>query len=157
MIKKEMVYSYTEYEAAEELSPQDRALLDCAVEARSTSYAPFSNFNVGAALLLEDGTLVPGSNQENAAFPECLCAERNALMAAHVQHPGKKILALAVTAKGSAGVSDVPVSPCGACRQSLVQAKARQQQPIRLILGGRNRIWVFEDVEALLPFGFTGF
>ncbi|RMF28180.1 MAG: cytidine deaminase, partial [Bacteroidetes bacterium] len=123
--------------------------------AREQAYAPYSHFQVGAALRLADGRILSGGNLENAAYPLCLCAERVVLAAAHALHPGVPPHALAITVHNSRKTIDRPAAPCGACRQVLAEAEARFSQPIRLLLQGDvGPILVFESVQQLLPFGF---
>ena len=105
---------------SEELSEEDRLLVQRAIEATASSYSPYSHFAVGAALRLADGTIVIGSNQENAAFPSGLCAERTAIFAAGATHPDQAVTTLAIAARNEAGRTAEPVSPCGACRQVIV-------------------------------------
>ena len=118
---KELVINYEEYGCAEELSPDDRQLLDSALEAIGGAYAPYSHFKVGAAVRLDDGTVVRGANQENAAYPSGLCAERTAMFAAAAQYPGRKLVALAVICEQDGMLLDSPGAPCGACRQVMAQ------------------------------------
>src|SRR5687767_6042054 len=114
-----------------ELTGADQILFREAREATRTSYSPYSNFCVGAALRLEDGTVVRGSNQENAAFPSGLCAERTAVFTAAVQHPGKRIDAIAIVACPAESRQFVPISPCGGCRQVLLEYEQKQGSPMR--------------------------
>ena len=109
------VINYREYDSLEELDPKDRALTEAAIEAQKTSYAPYSHFNVGAAVRLEDGTVVKGSNQENAASPAGLCAERTAMFAASAQHPGLAMESIAIAGGHRYTITEQPVSPCGSC------------------------------------------
>lgn len=140
----------------DELTPGDQQLLAEAQQACDRAYAPYSNFYVGAAVLLADGTVVLGSNQENAAYPSGLCAERTAIFSASVNYPGQLITAIAVTARRANEMTFVPAAPCGACRQVLLEYEARQQQPIRLILPGLDRmVCVVPSVATLLPLQFT--
>ena len=113
----------------EDMMPEDRSLLESAIGATKGSYAPFSHYNVGAAVLLSDGTVVQGANQENAAFPSGLCAERTALFAAHAQHPELAVRALAVTACRNGRMAPEPAWPCGACRQVLAETQKRAEAP----------------------------
>ena len=146
----------------EEMVPEDRSLLESAISATKGSYAPFSHYNVGAAVLLSDGTVVQGANQEkganqeNAAFPSGLCAERTALFAAHAQHPELAVRALAVTACRDGRMASEPAWPCGACRQVLAETQKRAEAPVRVIVGGLSRIVVFSSVDDILPFIFDG-
>ncbi len=148
--------SYTIYNNFSELSEEDQKLVEQAREACKTSYSPYSNFTVGAALLLEDGTIVPGSNQENAAYPAGLCAERVALFASGSIHPEKTIKKLAVAARRANTVDFLEASPCGSCRQVMLEFEGRQSQPIELIIRwGEDSYIKLESVSDLLPFSFT--
>ena len=115
-----------------ELSESDRKLLEAAIEATENAYAPYSNFHVGAALRLADGTIVKGSNQENIAYPSGLCAERTALFAAGSQHPDSVIETLAIVGRNQQGVLTA-ASPCGACRQVMAEVETRQGKKLRVI------------------------
>lgn len=144
---------YLIYGAASELPADDALLLQAALDAAARqSYAPYSHFHVGAAARMASGAIISGSNQENASYPVGICAERTLLSVASSLHPGEAISALAVTAAGSRE----PISPCGICRQSLLEFQGRTGQPIRLIMGGsEGPVWVLEDARALLPLAFT--
>lgn len=138
-----------------ELEASDRKLVEAAKKATDGSYSPYSGFRVGAALLLEDGTVVTGSNQENAAYPSGLCAERCALFAASHQHPGKAVLALAIAARKDNTYTTSPVTPCGACRQVIAETESISGKPIRFILYGTSHTLVLTDgIKTLLPFCF---
>ncbi len=139
----------------DELNKEDRMLVDAAKEATAGSWSPYSGFKVGAALLLDDGTVVTGSNQENAAYPSGLCAERTALFAASHAHPGKAVTALAIAARNDKGYTAQPITPCGACRQVLAETEQRGGKPIRYILYGTEGTMILEDgTDTLLPFCF---
>ena len=139
----------------DELQPVDRMLVKAAREATQGSYSPYSGFSVGAALLLDDGTVVTGSNQENAAYPSGLCAERTALFSASHNHPANAVVALAIAARNKDGWTVEPVTPCGACRQVMAETESRSGKPIRLILSARDRTMVIpEGTTAILPFCF---
>lgn len=138
-----------------ELSMEDKLLMDKAVEARKKAYAPYSKFNVGAALLLENNEIVLGNNQENAAYPSGMCAERVAIWKAGSEFPGVKILKLAITASSSIKKVDKPVGPCGACRQSLSEYEIKQQQPFEvLFMGEVGEVVKTQSLLSLLPFSF---
>jgi len=138
-----------------ELLPYDLMLVNAAKEATAGSWSPYSGFKVGAALRLDDGTVVTGSNQENAAYPSGLCAERTALFAAGHAHPGKAVLALAIAARNDKGFTGQPITPCGACRQVLAETEQRGGQPIRYILYGTEGTMVIEGgTDSILPFCF---
>ena len=138
-----------------DLSKEDRKLIDSAIDATTTAYAPYSNFHVGAALLLDDGTIVKGSNQENIAYPSGLCAERTALFSAGVSHPDRAVKALAIVARNTDGQL-VAALPCGACRQVMAEQQSRQGNQMRVICySSEESVLVFDGVESLLPFGFA--
>ena len=139
----------------DKLNNSDRELLRCAIDAADTAYAPYSNFHVGAALRLGDGTIVKGSNQENVAYPSGLCAERTALFAASAQYPGEVVDALAIVGRDGEGHL-VAALPCGACRQVMAEQETRQGKPLRVICYQTDaKILIFEGIETLLPFIFT--
>lgn len=139
----------------EELENNDLMLVKAAQEATAGSWSPYSGFSVGAALLLDDGTVVTGSNQENAAYPSGLCAERTALFAAGHAHPGKVVVALAIAARNEKGFTAQPITPCGACRQVLAETEQRGGKPIRYILYGTQGTMIIEGgTDAILPFCF---
>lgn len=141
--------------AYEELSEQDRQLIESARQATQQSYAPYSQFHVGAAVLLEDGTTITGTNQENVAYPSGVCAERTALFYASSAHPDKAIVALAIAAHSKGEFTNNPISPCGACRQVMLEIEQRHARPIRILLYGTESVYVIEGgVRELLPLTF---
>lgn len=153
-MEKTQIVKYQECSLSE-LNSADRELLDAAIAATGTAYAPYSNFHVGAALRLDDGTVVIGSNQENLAYPSGLCAERTALFAASAQHSGKSVESMAIVGRNPQGVL-MAASPCGACRQVMAEQESRQKQKIRIICYQTDaKILIFEGVEVLLPFIFS--
>jgi cytidine deaminase len=157
MDSQKVSISYDVYESGEELGKDDAALLQRAIGATDIAYAPYSNFRVGAAALLENGEIVVGSNQENASYPVGLCAERVLLSAVSSVYPDVPIKTMAITYRSESGKSNRPISPCGVCRQTLVEYEARFKRPIRLILGGmEGKIWIIPQAGSLLPFGFSG-
>ena len=137
----------------EELSDEDTSLRKLAIEASQNAYAPYSKYCVGAAVVLEDGRCVKGNNQENAAYPSGLCAERVALFAAGANFPNVAIKALAIIALKDDNVQP-SVSPCGACRQVLLEAEQRQEQDIRIVLCGRDETIIVSSAKDLLPLCF---
>ncbi|WP_281616273.1 cytidine deaminase [Flammeovirga sp. SubArs3] len=143
------------YNDISELSESDRNLLSLAEDATHRSYAPYSNFNVGAALLLENGEIISANNQENAAYPSGMCAERNAIYYAGATYPNEKILTIAIAARKSEETSFIPISPCGSCRQAMLEYEVKQDQPIRLIMKGHKEIFELHSISDLLPFKFT--
>ena len=137
-----------------ELSNEDARLLEEAVKATQLAYAPYSQFNVGAAILLENGEIIKGSNQENTAYPSGLCAERVAMFYANSQYPGVAIKTIAISSAVQGMQSERAVYPCGACRQSLMESEMRQNRPIRVIMAGSNSIQIVESIKSLLPLSF---
>ncbi len=130
--------------------------MQLAQEAANDAYAPYSNFLVGAALVLEDGSMFKGSNQENAAYPSGLCAERTALFALSANHPNKRIKLLAVTARRRDEKQFLPAMPCGACRQVMAEYEHKQKEPIPVLLQAADgKFYRFKNVADLLPFQFT--
>lgn len=143
------------YEDAGELDSKDKNLLDAARAETGNAWAPYSNFRVGAAALLANGEMVKGSNQENAAYPAGICAERVLLSTASSLFPGVAINTLAVSYDNLNGNSNKPISPCGICRQSIFEFQSRTAQKIRILLGGlEGKIYVIEDAANLLPLVF---
>jgi cytidine deaminase len=150
-------FSYEEYASIDELNADDGALLKQAREITNTAYAPYSKFNVGALALLVNGAQVAGTNQENAAYPVGICAERVLLGSAAVLHPGIAIETIAITYHNTTGGSGHPISPCGMCRQALVEFEERTQHPIRLILSGMDgKVLIIHQAGSLLPLSFKG-
>jgi len=140
----------------EQLDTESKYVAHKAKEASLHAYAPYSRFQVGAAVLLEDGTVVVGANQENAAYPAGMCAERVALYAAAAQHPEAIITKIAVAARRKGGKEIVPATPCGPCRQVLLEFETRQNKPIEIIMQNQHHQWVkASSAASLLPFGFT--
>ena len=154
MTNKELKIAYLEYESMEELNSQDKSLAEAAVNATQTSYAPYSNFNVGAAVLLEDGEIITGSNQENAAYPSGHCAERTAMFYASAHKPDKAMLAIAFAASQNGILCPDPATPCGSCRQVMAQYQTKGGRPMEVILVGGNKIWKFSRVDDILPLIF---
>lgn len=139
----------------EDLQEKDRELLDAATDALKGSYAPYSNFNVGAAVRLSNDIMVKGSNQENSAYPSGLCAERTAMFSAASRYPGEQIVAIALIAAQHGVLQGAPTYPCGACRQVMAQYQIRSGKPMRIIVGSSDKIQIFTGVESILPFIFT--
>lgn len=147
------------YDCNDPLLPdEDAALIEEAKSASRGSYAPYSKFHVGAALRLANGAVVHGSNQENAVFPAGCCAERTALYFAGAEHPDVAVeaIAIAVWREKDGLFLAKPASPCGVCRQHLVETEMRHSQPIRVILYGTDEIYVLPSAKSLLPLTFTG-
>lgn len=139
----------------DEMNEADRSLLDAACEATHRSYAPYSHFSVGAAALLADGTVVTGSNQENAAYPSGICAERTTLFYANSRYPDQPVVTLAIAARNERGkFLDEPIPPCGACRQVMLETESRHRHPMRILLFGKKGIYELQGVTSLLPLSF---
>ena len=136
-----------------EVSDEEQPLVRAALKATEHSYAPYSKFHVGAAVLLADGTIVTGSNQENAAYPSGLCAERVALFHAGHQYPDIPVVALAIAA-ATGGKQVESISPCGACRQVLLETEQRYGRPVKVLLCGTKEVMVAESAASLLPLCF---
>ena len=142
----------------EELSAEEQHLVNLAIEATSRSYAPYSHFHVGAAVRLENGEEIIGCNQENAAYPSGLCAERTALFSAGAQFPDVPVRMLAIAARGTDGeLQYEPVGPCGSCRQVIIESETRAKNPIRILLYGRKCIYIIDGIRQLMPLSFSGF
>lgn len=149
-------FSYQLVEGVDALSSADASLLRSAQAATALAYAPYSGFNVGAAALLANGAVVQGTNQENASYPVGICAERVLLGNVAMQYPGQAIVAMAISYRSLKRSSDQPISPCGMCRQALVEFEHRTAAPIRLILGGESgQIMIVDSSKLLLPFAFS--
>ena len=139
----------------EELEASDKELVEKAIAATDNSYAPYSKFNVGAALRLADGRIVIGANQENAAFPSGLCAERTAVFSAQANFPDQSIEALALVARNDNGVIDNPGTRCGACRQVLLGVEERYGLPMRILMYGKSGVYSVGSAKDLLPLSFV--
>lgn len=141
-----------------ELSEEQKTLADHAVRATYRSYSPYSHFNVGAAVQLADGTIVSGSNQENVAYPSGLCAERTALFYANSRYPDQPVSRLCIAARDDKGrLTDSPISPCGSCRQALLETELRYKNPIEIVLVGANSSYIIHSIHDLLPLCFDSF
>ena len=155
MKKIDVVASATIFENVSELPLDVQELMKKAVDARNQAYAPYSKFNVGAALLLENNQVVLGNNQENAAYPSGMCAERVAIWKAGSDFPGVKVKQLVITASSSITKVDKPVGPCGACRQTLSEYEINQKEPIEIyFMGEFGNIVKTDSLLSLLPFSF---
>lgn len=157
MTKRDISIAFEEL-VYDELPADERALADMAMEATERSYAPYSHFRVGAAIALDNGVLVPGSNQENVAFPSGTCAERSACFYAHARYPEAKFVKIAVAARGTDGeFTTEPTAPCGACRQALLEYEVLAGHDVLLLLVGRDTIYRLPSVRSTLPFAFSEF
>lgn len=155
-MKETYSFSYDVLDDSSQLSKEDAALLQAAREATGVAYAPYSRFFVGAAALLANGEMIKGTNQENASYPVGICAERVLLGTAATLYPDVPVVAMAVSFNTAAEKSNHPISPCGMCRQSLLEYETRFHQPIRLIMAGmEGKVQVVESARQLLPFAFT--
>jgi len=153
--KRNILIEYEVFEWNDDISSGVQELMQSAEQAAVNAYAPYSGFRVGAAILLENGHIITGSNQENAAYPSGLCAERVALFAAASHNPDKKILKISLAAKNKRGET-TPITPCGSCRQVMLEYEYKQNQPIKVFLPGPNdTIIQFNSADALLPLGFN--
>lgn len=145
----------TVYDAIAELPQEYQELLSLAHKSVADAYAPYSNFKVGAGVLLKNGKLLGGSNQENASYPVCICAERVALSAAASLYPETPVLAIAVTAKSPRLKILQPISPCGTCRQFMSEVEDKHQQVLKVILQGESGpIYLIDSAKGLLPLSF---
>ena len=142
----------------DELNSDEEQLALLAREATERSYAPYSNFRVGAAIALDNGEIVSGANQENVAYPSGTCAERSACFYAHARYPQAKFRRIAVAARGTDGefVAD-PVAPCGACRQALLEYETLAGHDVRVLLAGRDKVYILPSVRSTLPLAFSEF
>jgi len=156
---KEFIISIPVVEARfDELDPSDRQLVEEARTATGRAYAPYSKFHVGAAILLDNGEVVSGANQENAAFPSGTCAERTTSYYAHARWPEAKFMAIAIAARGTDGeFVATPVSPCGACRQALLEYETLAGHDVKVLLAGRDKVHILPSVRATLPLAFSEF
>lgn len=144
-----------EYDNMEELPDLDQQLIHAALDASHRAYAPYSHFYVGAAVLLDDGTIVLGNNQENAAYPSGLCAERTALFAAGANYPGKRVMKLAIVGRSNDFSVDSPVYPCGACRQVMSEFEQIGKQPMEIfMMGAKGAVHVVNGLINILPLAF---
>lgn len=155
-MKKQIIQTeFTSFDSIETLAEADRSLLLLAKSSLENSYSPYSNFKVGAAVLLRNGQEIGGSNYENASYPLCICAEQTVLTTAANMHPGVAPIAIAVAIRNPRQVIDRPGLPCGACRQVICETEVKNKQPMRVILQGETGpIFIFENGLDLLPLAF---
>ena len=152
---KTISITFDEYESIDEMTAIEQKLMKAATTACSQAYAPYSEFKVGAAVLLDNGEIVIGNNQENAAYPSGLCAERVAIFAASANYPHSKIKAIALTAQSDKIPILSPISPCGACRQAIKEYEDKAKNGIKIIMFAENTgIQVIHSIEDLLPLSF---
>ncbi len=157
MDHQKISFEFEVYASSDQLTKEDAALVAQAREVTSLAYAPYSSFQVGAVALLSNGKTVSGTNQENASYPIGICAERVLLSAVSSVYPGIPVETIAISYHNLNGKSDRPVSPCGICRQTMVEYQERLAHPIRLILSGmEGKVYVIPQADLLLPLGFSG-
>lgn len=154
---KEIIIStqFTVFEAAQDMPTDVQDLMKQAVEVRKNAYAPYSKFRVGVAILLDNGEVIVGSNQENAAYPSGLCAERVAIFYAGAKYPDAKVLKMAITAASDTNQTTAPIPPCGSCRQSIAEYEIKQEMPIEIyFMGEIGLVYKSDSLKNLLPFMF---
>ena len=154
MKKVDIILTTYEYDSLEEVNQEEQILINKSKDAVKNAYAPYSKFNVGAAVLLANGKIITGTNQENAAYPSGLCAERVAIFYANSTFPNVPVKAIAVTAFTNNQFIDKPLPPCGSCRQVIVETETRFKTPIKIFLVSKEKITVIEDAKTLLPINF---
>ena len=155
MTNREIHIAYEEYKSIDELNAEDRELASEAIKAMEGAYAPYSHFHVGAAVRMSNGQIVRGANQENAAFPSGLCAERTAMFAAGARYPDKDMVSIALAGGVMGRLGSEPATPCGACRQVMAQYQAKSVKPMSVIMISSDRVWKFEKVDDILPLIFN--
>lgn len=153
-MKEFTIHTQVKVYQEQELSDEDRALLEAARKATESSYAPYSKFYVGAAVRLANKQIVCGSNQENAAYPSGTCAERTAIFYANAQYPDQAVETLAIAAQTQGCFLTKPISPCGACRQVILETEHRYGKPVRILLYGTEGVYVLEGIRSILPLQF---
>lgn len=156
MIEKQLSTTIQIFDSVSELPEQIQKLMQKAVEARNSAYAPYSKFKVGAALVLENGEIIKGNNQENASYPSGLCAERTAIYAAGANYPDQKIKVLAITATSEKHDVLEPIAPCGACRQAIAEYEQKQNEPIQIyFMGLKGKVVRVKSLLDILPLAFN--
>ena len=155
MTAKQINIAYQEFSSIDELNAEDRELAQAAIEGMKGSYAPYSHFNVGAAVRMSNGQIVRGANQENAAFPSGLCAERTAMFAAATRYPDEDMVSIALAGGMRGHLGKEPATPCGACRQVMAQYQAKSGKPMSIIMISAEKVWKFEKVDDILPLIFN--
>ncbi|WP_294081161.1 cytidine deaminase [Proteiniphilum sp. UBA5384] len=138
----------------EECSETEKKLIEAAKQSTKKAYAPYSGFKVGAAVLLENGEIISANNQENAAYPSGLCAERTAVFFANASHPDQCIMAIAVAAWHNGRFTDDVITPCGGCRQVLLETENRFNAPMKILMYGNESVYILESAKDLLPLSF---
>jgi len=155
MKKKEIKSTFYEYDSLSELNGSQQQLIEEALRATDKAYAPYSDFFVGAAVLMKNNKLLHASNQENSAYPSGLCAERTAVFYANAQYPDIPVTAIAIAARKDGKTVREPIPPCGSCLQVLLESQRRHKTPMQVILYGSEKIYVAENIEQFLPYGFS--
>lgn len=153
-MKEFTIHTQVKVYQEQELCDEDKALLEAARKATESSYAPYSKFYVGAAVRLANKQIVCGSNQENAAYPSGTCAERTAIFYANAQYPDQAVETLAIAAQTQGSFLTKPISPCGACRQVILETEHRYGKPVRILLYGTEGVYVLEGIRSILPLQF---
>ncbi|MEA1785942.1 cytidine deaminase [Arenibacter sp. GZD96] len=157
MKKRQVSFEVLVYDSFKDLPSEDQHLMTVAIEAREKAYAPYSNFYVGAAVYLSNGRIISGNNQENAAYPSGLCAERVTIFYAASQYPQAQMKRMAISASSQSQVVKTPVAPCGNCRQTLAEYENKQQEPIEILfMGQEGQVIKCNSISNLLPFAFDG-
>jgi len=155
MKKIKLITAFTQYDDTSELEAEDQKLMDIAIDTRKKAYAPYSNFSVGAAILLDNTKIITGNNQENAAYPSGICAERVAIYSVGATYPDSIIKKIVISASSSHKKITQPVAPCGACRQAIAEYETKQNQAIEIIfMGETGAILKSDSLKDLLPLGF---
>ena len=154
MTERHLNICYKEFATVAEMDPADQELVAAALKAQKGSYSPYSHFQVGAALRLEDGTILQGANQENAAYPSGLCAERTVMFYAHSNYPGVAFDTLAIAGSDRGVLCESPATPCGSCRQVMAEFEKTGGKPLKVILVGSKRIYKFSCIKDILPLIF---
>ncbi|GAB1474882.1 cytidine deaminase [Bacteroidota bacterium] len=154
MEQKRVIIQYNEFPGNEGLQADERELLDHAIKAAANAYAPYSKFNVGAAVRLSNGEIISASNQENAAYPSGLCAERVALFYANSTYPDASVESIAIVAAVNGKLCNTPTYPCGACRQVMTESQLRGGKPVKIIFGSESVTQIVYSTESIMPFAF---
>ncbi len=154
-MKTKIIQSEIKVCSTDELTADEQQLINMAIKATDNSYAVYSHFHVGAAIRLANGETMIGCNQENAAYSLTMCAERSAIFAAGAQHPDQPIVMMAIAARNADGLLSEPITPCGSCRQSMIETEQRFGHKIRILLYGTNHVYVIDGISQLMPLSFT--
>lgn len=155
IMEKRVLKSTISIAQMDELTPVEQQLINKAIDMTERSYAKYSHFNVGAAVLLDNGEMIGGCNQENAAFGVTICAERTALFAAGAQYPDSAVRMIAIAARNEDGILNTPVTPCGSCRQAMIETETRYGNKLRILLYGTSCVYVIDGIGELMPLSFS--